>query len=226
MERDRAGEESYFGQRYFSSANYFSGYEHYGGKGFWKSVLRSITKYLPDSENSKQRNFLDIGSAFGDLLKHELSLNAKVFGVDISSFALNKSQSVAPGAPLAKTDIDKSGLPFPDSTFDCVTALDVVEHTHNFLGTVKDMVRVLKQGGLFIIGTPITDTPEGKIWDILDRDESHVSKQTRSELKRILKDAGLEILESRYYFPLPRFKIPFPRTNMEIVARKISQNFT
>ena len=218
-QKDQAGNSGYFGKDYFSAGNYFHGYESYGGRGFWASVLRSIEKYVPDS---KQRKFLDVGSAFGFLLKHELGFqNVSVFGVDISKYALIKSKSVASGAGLVEVNIDKSVLPFPNNTFECVTALDVAEHLHDFDGAVKDFARVLKSNGLLIIGTPVTDTWEGKIWDKYDQDKSHVSKPTREKLFNTLKQTGFEILESKYYFPLPWLKIPFPRTNMEVVARKI-----
>jgi SAM-dependent methyltransferase len=112
-------------------------------------------------------------------------------------------------------------LPFAEDSFNCITALDVIEHTADRPGTIKEISRVISTGGLLIVGAPVTDTTEGKIWGkYLDGDESHVSKPTRDEFFTDLENAGFEIKEFAYYFPLPFAKIPFPRTNMEIVAVK------
>jgi SAM-dependent methyltransferase len=225
--QDRAGDASYFNLNYFGGGNYWKGYENYGKRSFWASTLDAIHKHLPDVEHQHFLDFLDIGSAYGFLLKHESEFksvfqNVSITGVDISRPALTMSKSVAPNAHIAEVNLDTEPLPFANRTFDCVTALDVAEHLHDFKGGIKEMVRVLKQGGLFIIGTPVTDTPEGKLWSKIDEDLSHVSKPTRNYLLDTLQESGLEILESNYYFPLPWRKIPFPRTNMEVVAKKVS----
>lgn len=206
---------SEFNKGYFGADNYGvpGGYEAYDNSGFWENTLASIGKYLPDTEN---KTYLDLGCAFGYLLKR--APFAKRVGVDLGEYPLRKAQQTDPGAGLVLADI--TSLPFEAASFDCITALDVVEHTHNFGETVKEIGRTLKDDGIFVIGTPITDTPEGKIWGKLDRDKTHYSKPSRTELFESLEAAGLEVLECRPYFPLPSKKIKFPRTNMEVVARK------
>lgn len=100
-----------------------------------------------------------------------------------------------------------------------------MEHTRNRRKTIEEISRVLKLDGITIIGTPVTDTWEGRIWGrYLDKDLSHVSKPTREELFADLEANGFEVMEFNYYFPIPIAKIPYPRTNMEVVAIKTTKN--
>lgn len=207
-----AGNANFFDKLYFSSKNYFRGYENYDQNGFWNPIVKTINKYFPDPSS---KSLLEVGAAYGYLLKR-LTFGKKV-GLDISPYALDRAKKDNVVLVQGKAET----LPFPDHNFDCIVGLDVVEHTGNFGETIMEFSRVLKEGGIMVIGTPITSTTEGKIWGkFLDRDASHVSKPSWSEIQKSLSDAGLELLERHYYFPLPGRKIPFPRTNIEIVARK------
>lgn len=52
-------------------------------------------------------------------------------------------------------DIDTETLPFPGESFDVVVASHVLEHLQNREFALKEMYRVLKTGGWFIVGAPI-----------------------------------------------------------------------
>lgn len=213
----------FFGDSYFSEKNYGvpKGYKAYDNDGFWKSAVTAMEKYGGDLENE---NYLDLGCAFGHLLKR--SPFTHIYGADISlnpALKVAKSELEKRGRPyntLVQLDADDN-LAYSSDTFGCVTALDVIEHTKDRPHTVQEIARVMKNGGLLVVGAPITDTPEGKLWGAhLDGDKSHVSKPTRLEFFSDLENSGFEILEYEYYFPLTNAKIKLPRTNMEIVARK------
>lgn len=49
-------------------------------------------------------------------------------------------------------DINK--MPFADNTFDNVVAMEVLEHIHDVPGALKEIHRVLKPGGVFVMSTP------------------------------------------------------------------------
>ena len=51
-------------------------------------------------------------------------------------------------------DIDRSGLPFRDSTFQSVSLVHVIEHVGDVVGAVEEAHRVLRPGGLLLIETP------------------------------------------------------------------------
>lgn len=217
---------SFFGRRYFSKENYGipGGYESYDNDGFWQTTLKTIEKYV---KNPEDKTYLDLGCAFGHLLKRVPF--KKCYGGDISWEALRHTQKAVDkkdrGDYTMETQLDAEfTLPFEKDSFDCVTALDIVEHTHNFKETVSEIARTMKLFGLFVIGTPITDTIEGKVWGkVFDGDKSHFNKPTREGMFRALELTGFEVSEYHYYFPLPNRKIPFPRTNMEIASIKTNK---
>ncbi len=56
----------------------------------------------------------------------------------------------------AKVDIrcDGQNLPFRDNLFDTIICIDVIEHVPNPQQMIKELVRVLKPGGILILSTP------------------------------------------------------------------------
>lgn len=42
-------------------------------------------------------------------------------------------------------------IPFPDNEFDCVVTVEMLEHDDNPYGTIAEMKRVLKPGGMIIV---------------------------------------------------------------------------
>ena len=50
---------------------------------------------------------------------------------------------------------NSNNINFPDETFDCVMSCSSIEHDRYFWKTIAETKRVLKKGGLFIVGVPI-----------------------------------------------------------------------
>lgn len=96
---------------------------------------------------------LDIGCG-GGFLSNELARRGHlVHGIDLSE----KSLEIA-----TKTDSTKSvqyqrasgyELPYPDSIFDAVCAMDLLEHVENPAQVIAEAARVLKKDGLFFFHT-------------------------------------------------------------------------
>ncbi|MAG15596.1 hypothetical protein CMO88_00890 [Candidatus Woesearchaeota archaeon] len=89
-------------------------------------------KHIQDLEG---KTILDIGCAdgyFGRSLK-----KAKVTGIDIT----------------LGQDAEK-GLKFPDNSFDYVVMLAVIEHFKDHTKVLKEVKRVLKDGGVLVVTTP------------------------------------------------------------------------
>ncbi len=58
-----------------------------------------------------------------------------------------------PDIPCYSVDLNQ-GLPFEDGRFDCVVLQEVIEHLQNPVLVMKEIHRVLKPGGVFILSTP------------------------------------------------------------------------
>jgi SAM-dependent methyltransferase len=53
---------------------------------------------------------------------------------------------------------NSNALGFPDESFDCVMSCSAMEHDPYFWRTVSETRRVLKKGGLFVVGVPVYRT--------------------------------------------------------------------
>ncbi|NOZ95077.1 MAG: class I SAM-dependent methyltransferase [Acidobacteria bacterium] len=58
-----------------------------------------------------------------------------------------------PGADFVRCDMN-SPLPFPDSHFDAVVCIDGIEHLERPFDYVREVRRILRPGGAFIVSTP------------------------------------------------------------------------
>lgn len=70
-------------------------------------------------------------------------------------------------------------LPFDDATFDCVVSFQVIEHIKRDREFVKEVYRVLKPGGVFVVSTP--NKPMS-----LTRNPWHVREYTAAEFRDLL----------------------------------------
>jgi len=102
-------------------------------------------------------------------------------------------------------------LPFKDGCFDSVTALELIEHFHSkdqnrFL---KEVRRVLKPEGQFIVSTPNISEATRKVHDLLfyvshmvyarQDVHAHVGELTHHQLKRKLLNARFKICSEKAF---------------------------
>ncbi len=92
---------------------------------------------------------------------------------------------------------DALRLPFPDGTFDRVIASEVMEHIPDDAAAAVELARVLRPGGTIAVTVP-SWFPEQVCWAITDEYHAphvpggHVRIYAESELRRRLREAGLE----------------------------------
>jgi len=77
-------------------------------------------------------------------------------------------------------------LPFKSNSFDAVVSLETIEHLRRPGGFVKEVARVLKTGGLFLLSTPNAELSEQK-------NPYHHREFNLEELVAILVNAGFSI---------------------------------
>lgn len=100
-----------------------------------KYELEALQKLIIQT---KPMNLLDIGCGDNELAKW-----------------CNETQGIA-GYGIDKADCDLSydKLPFNKEEFDCVTAIEVLEHLDNVRHCFKEVKRVINQHGAFIFSVP------------------------------------------------------------------------
>lgn len=119
--------------------------------GSWvpRVVVEKVKELLPYGPS-----YLDIGCGDGNLTIKVAGIigASKVYGVDVDERAL--SEASKKGITAFKCNLNEEPLPFNDSSFDMVTAFEVIEHLDNPEVVLKEAFRVLKNGGVIMIETP------------------------------------------------------------------------
>lgn len=89
--------------------------------------------------------------------------------------------------PLDRADRGRYGL---------IVALDVLEHIRHPLPVVQELARRLRPGGWFVATVPAFSS----MWTGHDVLNHHVRRYRSGELEELVRDAGLEVRDSRYFF--------------------------
>jgi len=202
------------------SKNYYKGYKESNyldySKINVKEQFKTITSFI--DKNKLSGNFLDIGCAFGFLVKEAEKNFKNTYGCDISKYALNQAKKNSSKSNFKIVDLDKS-LPYPDNYFDLITALDVLEHTKNFSKNLEKISKKLKKNGYLIVSFPINSLLR-RLFGFIDKDKTHISVPTEKEALKAIKKSGLKIIKKEKYFA-PFFKrIRFLPVQMEIILKK------
>jgi len=88
--------------------------------------------------------FKEVGCVFGYLLEETAPFFTEVCGCDISEFVIEKARDGNPDMDLRVVDIEQP-MPYADESFDCIAALDVLEHTGSFEDSLRKIVANLKR---------------------------------------------------------------------------------
>jgi SAM-dependent methyltransferase len=81
---------------------------------------------------------------------------AQVFGLDVSGIVVRRARSNTYdiGGELHPLQADIRNLPYNNGSFDLVYAMGTIEHIDEYAQAVAEVFRVLKPGGLAIVGVP------------------------------------------------------------------------
>lgn len=180
--------------------DYYKKSVHYG---FGHTRLKRILSLIPDEKNL---SVLDVGCANGRLGGEIKKKGHSVWGVDISTDAIQKAQQVLDG--VFEFDIQSTwpGNLLEDN-FDVILMSELLEHVFNPVEVLKNATKHLKSGGYIIITTPNFMTWTNRLrfifgdFNYKDQgmfDFGHIRWFTYSYLKKTLEDSSLEIVEEKH----------------------------
>lgn len=95
--------------------------------------------------------YLDLGCGSGVALQVAETLGADITGIDAAHALLEFAKTRVPNATLQQGDLEN--LPFPDDTFDAVTAFNALQYSGNPTVALSQAKRVTKPGGSIVIMT-------------------------------------------------------------------------
>jgi len=136
----------HFEDKYFDDIDSISESENY-----FLPVLEEVKRKV-DFETAK---VLDVGCGTGVFLLPVVLWGCnELYGVDGHTSVAGRAIRRGFRDVVAVEDLSSSSLPFSDETFDLVICKDVFEHLVCPEFTLREIRRVLKKGGLFLLHVP------------------------------------------------------------------------
>jgi SAM-dependent methyltransferase len=128
---------------------------------------------------------LDVGAAGGGNTRVLRRLGWRAVALEYGA----EGAGVARERGLATLRGDAGALPVRDGALDLVVAFDVLEHLHDDIGAVREVARVLRPGGHFLVAVPC----DPRLWSAHDDAVGHVRRYTRPTLTALLTDGGFSL---------------------------------
>jgi SAM-dependent methyltransferase len=112
---------------------------------------------------------------------------------DSSPLALRMALDVLPGG-VDRYQVDLMALGWRER-WDVVFLLDVIEHLPDDTRALAEVAAALKPGGIALITTPALTS----FWSYNDDAAGHLRRYSRADFIRLSAEAGLELVDARYF---------------------------
>lgn len=174
------------------------------------ALKRRVVRIITELEIQPADVVLDCGCGDGLYLKTIGELERfNIIGFDLNADSLRLAQDYVNGMHIPVTQGSIHMLPFRDSCFNKVFSTEVIEHIQDDCGALKEILRILKPGGMLIITVPNHNYPF--LWDplnwILERFTGryiksgfwagiwnmHLRLYYKEEIESLVKKAGFRI---------------------------------
>ena len=125
---------------------------HVTGNRLRQSFMEDIRKKMFSSWIGKGKRVLDLGGRDGALTRHFLDGNQVVLGdIDVAALQFAKESYEVETIEVNLNDV----LPFSSGSYDVVVMAEVIEHLPYPRFSLSEVVRVLRDGGVFIGSVPL-----------------------------------------------------------------------
>jgi len=162
---------------------------HFIQKWWKRSVAKKIWSFIPPGEGS----LLDVGCGSSPMI----SEYPNAVGLDLNPLKLKFLTANLPSHSFA--NMDARNLAIASERFDGVICSEVLEHIHDPELVIKEISRVLKNGGKAVIATPDYSR---FLWRVAERftpyEEDHVYKFTRKNLEELCAKHNLTAISHKY----------------------------
>ena len=182
---------------------------------------REIARYwlLKSYPLRKDSVLTDCGAGTG-LFAYEMSDLCRVIAIDSEEEALNLAEQ-----NLGKANVRRGScmaLPLEDSSVDCVTALDVLEHVEDDRRAVREFARVLKPGGIALVTVPAMQS----LWSDWDEALHHYRRYGHTNLLQLFNTTAFTVTHWNYINVLALPMVLTARKLRRLFARKGHQKVT
>lgn len=158
-------------------------------------VEEKIKDFLSHIQSSNVDRLLDIGCGDGNHLNYLAKYAGTLYGSDYNPTRLERARENNPQATIFLGDI--LNYPAADQFFDVIFFNHVIEHISDDVQALHEVSRILKAGGLLVLGTP----NEGATWwqvayklqPKVREASDHVHFYTKADLVEKVKNAGFQV---------------------------------
>jgi 2-polyprenyl-3-methyl-5-hydroxy-6-metoxy-1,4-benzoquinol methylase len=150
---------------------------------------------------------IDAGMGTGTWLE-EMASTCRVLGLDDHEESLEIARPVveAAGGQVRKSSLESIDLESKCATV--VTAMDVLEHIEDDGGTLRELWRLLKPGGVLILTVPALPF----LWSDWDESLHHFRRYRKQDLARIIEPLNAEVVRLSYFNASAIVPVWFVRT--------------
>jgi len=152
-----------------------------------ESYLLCRDKYLRATDT-----VLDVGFGLGYGLQMCAAKARELSGIETDARAVARGLRVFDGHPRIRSvaAYDGKTIPFPDSSFDAVMCVEVLEHVADYEALLLELVRVARR--MVFLTTP-NRCPESTQRDGTPKNYWHLREWTWAELAEIFANMGLHV---------------------------------
>jgi 2-polyprenyl-3-methyl-5-hydroxy-6-metoxy-1,4-benzoquinol methylase len=188
--------EDYYDHDGISNGREFYGYDDYLRDE--ENIRITFAKRLRTIGSlANKGKLLDVGCATGFFLDLARGDGWEVVGTEVAQFGARYARERF-GLDIRLGTL--AGLRFDSQAFDVVTMWDVIEHVLDPMAELREVHRILRQGGLLSIITPdagsLLARLLGQRWEEFRRVREHVYFFSKQTLGKMLHKAGFEILRT------------------------------
>lgn len=158
-----------------------------------KGYLERIAKLL--FQSPKQIRLLDVGCSSGAFLNTAVDLGFLAEGIEPAPKAATAAQ--AAGLKVRQGLLQQGE--YADGQFDAVTLFEVIEHLQQPLELLQDIYRILRPGGILLIGTgnaaSWSMSAMGERWEYLDiaKHGGHISFYNPQSIATLAQRSGFSV---------------------------------
>jgi SAM-dependent methyltransferase len=165
------------------------------------ALYASRAKKVEQLNAGQKGRVLDVGCGRGLLLKQFKQRGWEVQGTELDEKSAAYPRDVL-GLPVRTGDLIE--MNFPDAHFDAVVMWHVLEHVPAVPTLLAEISRILKPGGVFLVGVPNFGSFEARFakagWFHLDVPR-HLNHFTKTVLLKELRAAGFAPREFSFFAP-------------------------